>query len=120
MAKLPLEFFLDWGSGSSKNLTLNACMGVLMDIQAENNWKEAMKHVPQRKLKQSRDYVAQKRLEAKMRRNQGYENYENENYNKEMREDNFAEEMKKEENLAQESEKEKIFAKKMKKEYNFD
>lgn len=52
---LPISQYLNWGSGSSKNLPLNQVLGILLDLKCTNNWKTALKHVPTRKLKEARD-----------------------------------------------------------------
>ncbi|XP_043249725.1 mitochondrial ribonuclease P protein 1 homolog [Colletes gigas] len=54
MLKFPLEKYLDWGSGSAKNLAINQVMNILLDLRHTNNWGTALKHVPTRKLKQER------------------------------------------------------------------
>ncbi|XP_076640528.1 tRNA methyltransferase roswell [Colletes latitarsis] len=54
MAKFPLEKYLDWGSGSAKNLAINQVMNILLDVRHTNDWNIAFKHVPPRKLKQER------------------------------------------------------------------
>lgn len=50
MAKLPLDNYLDWGSGSGKSLTINQVASILLDIKSTVDWKYALRHVPQRKL----------------------------------------------------------------------
>lgn len=50
MAKLPLDRYLMWGSGSSKSLTLDQMMRILLDIRATGSWDEALQHVPRRKI----------------------------------------------------------------------
>lgn len=62
MAKLPIEKYLDWGSGSTKNLTLNQMLNILLDINITRNWKEALRHVPTRKLREAREYMLKKKL----------------------------------------------------------
>ncbi|KAJ7320335.1 hypothetical protein JRQ81_019846 [Phrynocephalus forsythii] len=47
-ARLPLDMYLDWGSGN-KNLTLNQVLGILLALKDTGDWKEALKFVPQRK-----------------------------------------------------------------------
>lgn len=64
MAKLPLEKYLEWGTGSTKNFTLNQMMSILLDIRHTKDWKYALNsHVPSRKLKAARDYALQKKLQ---------------------------------------------------------
>lgn len=50
MAKLPLDKYLQWGSGSGKSLTLNQCISILLDVKRTNDWKYALRHVPKRKI----------------------------------------------------------------------
>lgn len=50
MAKLPLDKYLQWGSGSGKSLTLNQVASILLDIKQTGDWKYALRHVPRRKL----------------------------------------------------------------------
>lgn len=50
MAKLPLDHYLEWGSGSGKTLTLNQMLNILLDQKTYGDWRKAFKHVPQRKL----------------------------------------------------------------------
>jgi ribonuclease P protein 1 len=50
MAKLPLDRYLMWGSGSSKSLTLNHVVRILLDIRASGSWHKALQHVPRRKI----------------------------------------------------------------------
>nr|CAI5828294.1 unnamed protein product [Callosobruchus analis] len=50
MAKLPLDRYLQWGSGSGKSLTLNQVVSILLDVQLNGDWNYALRHVPRRKL----------------------------------------------------------------------
>jgi ribonuclease P protein 1 len=50
MAKLPLDQYLMWGSGSSKSLTLNQMICILLDVRASGSWHKALQHVPRRKI----------------------------------------------------------------------
>ncbi|VEN35621.1 unnamed protein product [Callosobruchus maculatus] len=50
MAKLPLDRYLQWGSGSGKSLTLNQVISILLDVQLNGDWNHALRHVPRRKL----------------------------------------------------------------------
>lgn len=65
MAKMPIEKYLEWGSGSTKNLTLNQVMAILLDIRHTRNWKEALCHVPTRKLKEAREYMLKRKVEKR-------------------------------------------------------
>lgn len=50
MAKLPLDYYLEWGAGSGKSLTINQVVSILVDVQRTGDWKYALRHVPRRKL----------------------------------------------------------------------
>ncbi|GAB6026913.1 hypothetical protein CHUAL_013557 [Chamberlinius hualienensis] len=50
MARLPLDYYLEWGSGD-KTLTLDQMLKILLEIKNTNDWNTAFKHVPKRKLK---------------------------------------------------------------------
>ncbi|XP_017054349.1 mitochondrial ribonuclease P protein 1 homolog [Drosophila ficusphila] len=50
MAKLPLDRYLQWGSGSGKSLTLNQMINIMLDLKKTGNWDAALKHVPRRKV----------------------------------------------------------------------
>lgn len=50
MARLPLDRFLQWGSGSGKSLTLNQMTHILLDLKKTGDWTKALEHVPRRKI----------------------------------------------------------------------
>lgn len=50
MAKLPLDKYLQWGSGSGKSLTLNQMVKILLDMKKFGDWQKALRFVPKRKL----------------------------------------------------------------------
>lgn len=50
MARLPLDRYLQFGSGSGKSLTLNQMTQILLDWKATKNWDKALIHVPRRKI----------------------------------------------------------------------
>lgn len=50
MAKLPLDRYLQWGSGSGKSLTINQMVSILLDIKTTGDWEHALRHVPRRKV----------------------------------------------------------------------
>ena len=50
MAKLPIDEHLLWGTGSSKSLTLNQMMRIMLEIRDTNDWNKALLHVPRRKV----------------------------------------------------------------------
>ncbi|CAD7015478.1 unnamed protein product [Ceratitis capitata] len=45
MARLPLDRYLQWGSGSGKSLTLNQMVNILLDLKTTKDWAQALKHV---------------------------------------------------------------------------
>ncbi|XP_033116420.1 tRNA methyltransferase 10 homolog C-like [Anneissia japonica] len=47
--RLPIDLYLQWGSGSAKNLTLDQVFRIVTEFKETNDWTEAMKHVPTRK-----------------------------------------------------------------------
>ncbi|XP_015183105.1 PREDICTED: mitochondrial ribonuclease P protein 1 homolog [Polistes dominula] len=51
MEKLPLDRYLNWGSGSNKCLTLNQVLAILLDIKYTKDWMTSLfNHIPIRKL----------------------------------------------------------------------
>ncbi|XP_077983343.1 tRNA methyltransferase 10 homolog C-like [Glandiceps talaboti] len=48
-ARLPLDHFVKWGVGS-KNLTLDQMVHIMLNIKETNDWQQALKHVPVRKI----------------------------------------------------------------------
>ncbi|XP_023175147.2 mitochondrial ribonuclease P protein 1 homolog [Drosophila hydei] len=50
MARLPLDRYLQWGSGSGKSLTLNQMINIMLDIKKTGDWDTALRHVPRRKV----------------------------------------------------------------------
>ncbi|XP_046391111.1 mitochondrial ribonuclease P protein 1 homolog [Ischnura elegans] len=50
MAKLPLDRYLDWGSGGGKSLTLNQMLNILLVQKNVGDWRKSLVYVPQRKL----------------------------------------------------------------------
>lgn len=63
MAKFPIDQYLNWGFSSSKNLTLDQMIKVMLDLRHTKDWKEALKNVPTRKLKPARDSMLQYKLQ---------------------------------------------------------
>jgi len=64
MAKFPLEQYLTWGVSSSKNLTLNQSIKIMLDLRHTRDWKEALKNVPIRKLKSAREWAIRNKLQS--------------------------------------------------------
>lgn len=50
MARLPLDRYLQWGSGSGKSLTLNQMTHIMLDLKTTGDWRKSLSHVPRRKL----------------------------------------------------------------------
>ncbi|ALC40875.1 CG5190 [Drosophila busckii] len=50
MARLPLDRYLQWNSGSGKSLTLNQMINIMLDLKKTNDWETALQHVPRRKV----------------------------------------------------------------------
>ncbi|XP_018336883.1 mitochondrial ribonuclease P protein 1 homolog isoform X2 [Agrilus planipennis] len=50
MAKLPLDRYLQWSSGSGKSLAINHVINILLDIKTTGDWHYALQHVPTRKV----------------------------------------------------------------------
>jgi hypothetical protein len=50
MARLPLDRYLNWGSGSGKSLTLNQMVTIMLEMKKHGDWNEALKIVPRRKV----------------------------------------------------------------------
>ncbi|XP_044733117.1 mitochondrial ribonuclease P protein 1 homolog [Chrysoperla carnea] len=50
MKRLPLDRYLQWGSGSGKSLTLNQMVSILLDVKTTGDWNYALRHVPRRKV----------------------------------------------------------------------
>lgn len=52
-AWFPINHYLSWGPGS-KHLPLDIIIKILLDFKNKRNWKEAFKHIPDRKLNRQR------------------------------------------------------------------
>lgn len=50
MAKLPLDKYLQWSSGSGKSLTLNQVLQIMQGMKTHGDWAKALEVVPRRKL----------------------------------------------------------------------
>ena len=49
-AKFPLDGYLSWKAGSGKNLSINNCVNIMVDIKQTNDWEYALRTVPSRKV----------------------------------------------------------------------
>lgn len=51
VAKFPLDNYMDWKAGSGKNLNVNHCIEILIDVKDTNDWEHALNRiVPTRKV----------------------------------------------------------------------
>ncbi|XP_014230591.1 mitochondrial ribonuclease P protein 1 homolog [Trichogramma pretiosum] len=62
MVKFPIDKYIRFGDGSGKDLTLNQCTSIMLDAQCYG-MEEAMKHVPRRKLLESRVKVLERKIQ---------------------------------------------------------
>ncbi|XP_050432221.1 mitochondrial ribonuclease P protein 1 homolog [Adelges cooleyi] len=81
MAKLPLDLYLDWKQGT-KNLTINQMIMIMADLKIDNDWTNALRHIPRRKLLEVDAYqrgyrgnnkVTAKRIREDFKRNSVYD-----------------------------------------------
>lgn len=63
MAKFPINQYLTWGTSSSKSLTLDQSIKVMLDLRHTGDWKKALENVPTRKLKPAREYMLHSKLQ---------------------------------------------------------
>jgi len=64
MAKFPIDKYLEWGASSSKSLTVDQSIKIMLDLRHTGNWKKALENVPTRKLRAAREH----RLRSKLQR----------------------------------------------------
>lgn len=62
MAKLPLDRYLEWAPGSKKNLNINHMIPILLDLKLTGDWEYALRHIPKRKLMETKILAMQKRI----------------------------------------------------------
>lgn len=62
MARFPIDDYLDWGTSSSKSLTLDQTIRILLDLKHTKDWREALKNVPVRKLRPARENMLRSKL----------------------------------------------------------
>lgn len=77
MAKLPLDRYLEWAPGSKKNLNINHMIPILLDLKLTKNWEIALKHIPRRKLMETKIMAYQKKLKNPKLRNAVYKSFSN-------------------------------------------
>ncbi|KYN04051.1 PREDICTED: mitochondrial ribonuclease P protein 1 homolog [Cyphomyrmex costatus] len=63
MAKFPIDQYLEWGASSSKSLTLNQSIDIMLDLRHTGDWKKALENVPVRKLKSFRERTLQSKMQ---------------------------------------------------------
>ncbi|XP_059050862.1 mitochondrial ribonuclease P protein 1 homolog isoform X2 [Achroia grisella] len=54
MARLPLDRYLEWAPGAKKNLNINHMVPILLDLKSTGNWEFALRHIPRRKLMETK------------------------------------------------------------------
>lgn len=65
MAKFPIDKWTRFSIGSSKNLTLDECTSIMLDKQVYS-WDVALKHVPTRKLFETRLKMMERKLQKQL------------------------------------------------------
>lgn len=63
MAKLPLDRYLEWAPGSKKNLNINHMVPILLDLRSTGDWEYSLRHIPRRKLMETKIKAMQKKFE---------------------------------------------------------
>ncbi|XP_075974215.1 tRNA methyltransferase roswell [Anticarsia gemmatalis] len=63
MAKLPLDRYLEWAPGSKKNLNINHMVPILLDLKLTGNWEYALRHIPRRKLMETKIMAMEKKFQ---------------------------------------------------------
>lgn len=62
MAKLPLDRYIEWAPGSKKNLNINHMIPILLDLSFTKDWEYSLRHIPRRKLMETKIMAMQKKL----------------------------------------------------------
>ncbi|CAG9796501.1 unnamed protein product [Diatraea saccharalis] len=65
MAKLPIDRFLEWAPGAKKNLNINHMIPILADLRLTSDWEFALRHIPRRKLMETKIMAMQNRIKNK-------------------------------------------------------
>lgn len=63
MAKLPLDRYIEWAPGSKKNLNINHMVPILLDLKLTGDWEYSLRHIPRRKLMETKIKAMQKIFE---------------------------------------------------------
>ncbi|XP_014487329.1 PREDICTED: mitochondrial ribonuclease P protein 1 homolog [Dinoponera quadriceps] len=79
MARLPVEKYLDWGSGSTKNFTINQVLSIILDLRHTKSWEKALQHIPIRKLREHREYKGNQKFRSISKLIEGMESSEMKN-----------------------------------------
>lgn len=66
MAKFPIDQYLTWGASSSRSLTLDQSIRIMLDLRHTGDWNEALKNTPTRKLKSAREQQLRYKLQRSM------------------------------------------------------
>lgn len=77
MAKLPLDRYLEWAPGSKKNLNINHMVPILLDLKLTRDWEFALRHIPRRKLMETKIKAFQKKLKNPKLRDEVYKSFSN-------------------------------------------
>lgn len=72
MARLPLDHYLQWGSGSGKSLTINQMLNILLEAKRSGDWNKALTFVPRRKLVDFRQQEEQRPTRYKLEKFKDY------------------------------------------------
>lgn len=75
MAKLPLDRYLEWAPGSKKNLNINHMIPILLDLKVTGDWEYALRHVPRRKLMETKILAMQNKVKNRNLKDDIYKNY---------------------------------------------
>ncbi|XP_014367006.2 mitochondrial ribonuclease P protein 1 homolog [Papilio machaon] len=62
MAKLPLDRYMEWAPGANKSLNINHMVPILLDLKVSGDWDHALRHIPRRKLMETKIMAMQKRI----------------------------------------------------------
>ncbi|XP_037024848.1 mitochondrial ribonuclease P protein 1 homolog [Bradysia coprophila] len=55
MARLPLDQYLNWEKGTSKYLTLDQMVRIMLDLKRTGKWEVALRHAPKRKVSSAKN-----------------------------------------------------------------
>lgn len=80
MAKLPLDRYLEWAPGSKKNLNINHMVPILLDLKLTRNWEFALRHIPRRKLMETKIKAFQQKLKNPKLREEVYKSISNKGF----------------------------------------